>query len=125
MEEAALVAVVDTRIKELEQLDTAFGEIDKLKPMIFAALNSCTYIDPKTGEERLEVIPQNTQEMASLYNAMARLNTTQVRIIEVSRKIRGESDKVDVSGTVTHSINSNPDVLKAANELAQKLCMNS
>jgi len=97
VEEAAIASVVDTRIKELEQLDTAFNEINKLKPLIFAALESCTYKDKKTGKKRLEVIPQNTQEMAALYNAMARLNTTQVRIIEVSRKIRGESDNINLN----------------------------
>lgn len=96
VEEGALEAVVDTRIKELEQLDRAFGEIDKLKPLIFSALESCLTIDPETGKKRLEVIPQSTQDMTALYNAMSRLNTTQVKIVEVARKIRGEADNINV-----------------------------
>ena len=89
-------AMVDTKVKELEQLDHAFDEINKLKPLIMAALEACLITDPKTGKKRLEVVPQSTQDMTALYNAMSRLNTTQVKIVEVARKIRGEADNINV-----------------------------
>lgn len=121
IEERAITAVVDTRLKELEQLDRAFDEIDKLKPLIFSALEACTTKDPETGKRHIAIIPENTQDMTALYNAMSRLNSTQVKIVEVARKIRGESDKIDLTGSITHEVDADPDVLKTANELAQKL----
>ena len=50
VEERAIEAVVDTRIKELEQLDRAYGEIETLKPLIMASLDACTIKDQETGE---------------------------------------------------------------------------
>jgi hypothetical protein len=117
VEERAIEAVVNVRIQELEQLDRAYGEIEKLKPLIFSALEACLAIDPKTGKKRLEVIPQTTQDMTALYNAMARLNTTQVKIVEVSRKIRGEPDKVEVTGSLKHDLTADPEIMAAKNTL--------
>lgn len=104
IQDAAIGAVVETRIKEIEQLDQAYQEIEDLKPLIFSALDACSSKDPKTGARMIEVIPQNTQDMTALCNALSRLNTTQIKIIEVERKIRGEPDDVVVTGTVHVSL---------------------
>ncbi len=104
IQDASIAAVVETRIKEIEQLDHTYREIEDLKPLIFSALDTCSSKDPKTGGRRIEVIPQNTQDMTALYNALSRLNTTQIKIIEVERKIRGEPDEVAVTGTVHVSL---------------------
>ena len=53
------------------------------------------------------IFPQNTRDM--------------VAAIKEARSIMGESDKVEVIATLKHDVSADPDVLKAANELAQKL----
>lgn len=109
VEEGAVASVVETRIKEIEQLDRGMDEINKLKPLIFSALESCLHVNPETGKKELEIIPKNTQDMTALYNAMSRLNTNEVKIIELGRKIRGEVDKVEHSGTLVQIIDNIPD----------------
>jgi len=87
LQEAASVVVVEAKIKELVQLDKAYGEIEDVKPLILAALQS---------KQGTEIMPETTQDMTALYNAMSRLNATQVKMVEVARKIRGESDNINV-----------------------------
>lgn len=96
VEEGAIEAVVETRINELEQIDRMTAEFDRMKLVVFGALESCTKIDPKTGEMRPTITPGNVQDMAALYNAVSRFNATQIKMIEVARKIRGESDNVNL-----------------------------
>jgi len=114
-------AVVDMKIKELEQLDRAMSEIDAVMPLIFDALQSCTAKDPKTGKQKVTIIPESTGDMAALYNAQSRFVTAKVKLVETVRKIMGETDKVQVTGSIKHEVTADPDVMKTANELAQKL----
>jgi len=93
-------AMVDTKVKEIEQLDQAMGEIDTVMPMIFDALQSCTHTDPATGKKHVKIVPETTQDMAALYNAQTRFVAAKVKLIEVARKIMGESDKVEIMGKV-------------------------
>jgi len=83
--------VVEAKIKELEQLDTAYSEIEAVKPLIVSALQS---------KHVAKIMPETTQEVAALYNALSRLDSVQVKIVETARKIRGESDKVDLNTTI-------------------------
>ncbi len=53
------------------------------------------------------VIPTSTRDMMAA--------------IKEARSIMGESDKVEVTGSLKHDLTADPDILKAANELAQKL----
>ena len=53
------------------------------------------------------VVPTSTRDMMAA--------------IKEARSIMGETDKVEVTGTLKHDVNADPDVLKAANELARKL----
>jgi hypothetical protein len=85
--EAATAVVVEAKIKELDQLDTAYSEIEAVKPMIVTALQS---------KQAAKIIPETTPDITSLYNALSRLYSVQVKIVEVARKIRGESDKVEI-----------------------------
>jgi hypothetical protein len=121
VEAGALEALVDTRIEEIEQLSKAMSEIDTVMPMIFDALQSATYLDPETGKRKVKIVPETTQDMAALYNAQTRFVAAKVKLVETVRKIRGESDKVEVTGSLKHEVSADPDVLKTANELAQKL----
>lgn len=45
----------------------------------------------------------------------------QVAAVKEIRSIMGESDKIEVLGAIKHEVTADPDVLKTANELAQKL----
>jgi hypothetical protein len=121
VEAGALESLVDTRIEEIEQLSKAMSEIDTVMPLIFDALKSATYLDEKTGRRKVRIKPENTQDMAALYNAQTRFVAAKVKLVETVRKIRGESDKVEVTGSLKHDLTAEPDILKAANELAQKL----
>jgi hypothetical protein len=114
-------AMVDTKVKELEQLDRAMSEIDAVMPLVFDALQSCTITDRDTGKKHVRIVPETTQDMAALYNAQTRFVAAKVKLVETARKIRGETDKVEITGSLKHEINADPDVLKTANELAQKL----
>lgn len=102
VEEGALEALVDTRVEEIRQLSKAMTEIDAVMPMIFDALQSATYVDKKTGKRKVRIVPETTQDMAALYNAQTRFVSAKVKLVEAVRKIRGESDKVTVSGTLEH-----------------------
>lgn len=121
VEEGALEALVDTRVEEIKQLSKALTEIDAVMPMIFDALQSATYEDEKTGERKVRIVPETTQDMVALYNAQSRFAAAKVKLVETVRKIRGESDKVEVTGTLQHEVTADPDVLEAANLLARKL----
>lgn len=44
-----------------------------------------------------------------------------VAAVKEIRSIMGESDKLEVIGSLKHEVTADPDVLKTANELAQKL----
>ena len=89
-------AMVDTKVKELEYLDRAMDEIVAVMPMIFDALSSCTYIDPKTGKKHVKIVPETTTEMAALYRAQAQFVAAQTKLVETMRKVRGESDNVNL-----------------------------
>jgi uncharacterized protein YjcR len=121
VEAGALESLVDTRIEEIEQLSKAMSEIDTVMPMIFDALQSATYLDEETGRRKVKIVPETTQDMAALYNAQTRFVAAKVKLVETVRKIRGEPDKVEVTGSLKHDLTAEPDILKAANELAQKL----
>jgi hypothetical protein len=95
LQEASTAVVVEAKIKELQQLDTAYSEIESVKPLIVNALNS---------KYAASIVPETTQDVTALYNALSRLDTVQVKIVETARKIRGEADKVEVSGTLKHGI---------------------
>ena len=41
--------------------------------------------------------------------------------IKEARSIMGETDKVEITGSVTHEVTADPGILKTANELANKL----
>ena len=97
-------AMVDTKVKELEHLDKAMTEIDAVMPMIFDALDACTITDKETGEKHVKIVPETTQDMAALYNAQTRFVNAKVKLVETGRKIRGESDKVEVTGVVNISL---------------------
>jgi len=105
VEEGALEALVDTRIKSIEQLDRTMDEIDAVMPMIFDALQSCTIMDTETGKRRVKIIPETTQDMTALYAAQTRFATAKVKLVETMRKVMGESDNVKVSGEVKHEMN--------------------
>ena len=96
VEEGAIEAVVDVRLKELEHLDRAMSEIDVVMPLIFDALTSCTYTDDKTGKKHVRIVPESTSDMASLYNAQSRFITAKTKLIETMRKVRGESDNINL-----------------------------
>ena len=104
VEAGALESLVDTRIEEIEQLSKAMSEIDTVMPMIFDALHSATYIDEETGKRKVRIVPETTQDMAALYNAQTRFVAAKVKLVETVRKIRGESDKVEVSGSMNVSL---------------------
>lgn len=87
VQEAATAVVVEAKIKELEQLDAAYSEIEAVKPLIVSALQS---------KQAAEIVPETTQDITSLYNALSRLYSVQVKIVEVARKIRGESDRHEI-----------------------------
>ncbi|MEA3323703.1 MAG: hypothetical protein U9Q37_00985 [Euryarchaeota archaeon] len=89
-------AMVDTKMKELEHLDRAMSEIDAVMPLIFDALQSCTVTDPETGKKRVRIIPETTSDMTALYNAQSRFVTAKTKLIETMRKVRGESDNVQL-----------------------------
>ena len=89
-------AMVDTKVKELEQLDRAMGEIDAVMPLIFDALQSCTVVDPATGKKHVKIVPETTQDMAALYTAQTRFVNAKVKLVETVRKIMGESDNVNL-----------------------------
>lgn len=89
-------AMVDTKMKELEQLDRTMSEIDAVMPLIFDALQSCTITDPKTGKKHVKIVPESTQDMVALYNAQSRFAAAKVKLVETVRKIMGESDNVNV-----------------------------
>ena len=91
VQEAASAVVVEAKIKELEQLDTAYSEIEAVKPLIVSALQS---------KQVAKIMPETTQDITSLYNALSRLDSVQVKIVETSRKIRGESDNVNLNTTL-------------------------
>ncbi len=93
-------AMVDTKVKELEQLDHAMGEIDMVLPLIFDALQSCTRTDKETGQKYVTIVPETTQDMAALYNAQARFVAAKVKLIETARKIMGESDNLNVKQVI-------------------------
>ena len=88
VQEASTAVVVEAKIKELQQLDTAYSEIEAIKPLIVTALQS---------EQAKKITPETTQDLTSLYNAISRLDSTQVKIIETARKIRGESDNINLN----------------------------
>ena len=94
--EKMTVAQVDTKLKELEHLDKAMSEIDAVMPMIFDALSSCTYIDPTDGKKHVTIVPDSTADMAALYNAQSRFVTAKTKLIETMRKVRGESDNMNL-----------------------------
>jgi len=112
IQESSAAVVVEAKIKELEQLDTAYSEIEAVKPLIVSALQS---------KQVAKIMPETTQDITSLYNALSRLDSVQVKIVETARKIRGETDKIEVTGSLKHEVTADPDVMKAANELARKL----
>ena len=99
IQESSAAVVVDAKIKELEQLDSAMSEIDAVKPLIFSALNAVTQTT-EDGELYVTVPPETTADMTALYNALSRLNSVQVKIVETARKIRGESDAVNIQHSV-------------------------
>lgn len=105
VEGGALEALVDTRIKGIEQLDRTMSEIDAVMPLIFDALQSATHIDPVTGKRKVTIVPESTQDMTALYNAQSRFVTAKVKLVETVRKIMGESDKVEIKGNVNVSLN--------------------
>ena len=94
--EKMTIAQVDTKLKELEHLDKAMGEIDAVMPMIFDALSSCTHIDPTDGKKHVTIVPDSTSDMAALYNAQSRFVTAKTKLIETMRKVRGESDNMNL-----------------------------
>ena len=89
-------AQVDTKLKELEHLDRAMSEIDMVMPLIFDALSSCIVKDEKTGERHVTIIPESTADMAALYRAQSGFITAKTKLIEMMRKVRGESDNVNL-----------------------------
>ena len=91
LEKAAAETVVEAKINELAQLSTAYNEIEAVKPLIINTLQS---------EMVSKIVPESTQELASLYNALSRLDSVQVKIVETVRKIRGESDNVNVKNVL-------------------------
>lgn len=119
--EKMTAAQVDVKMKELEHLDRAMGEIDMVMPMIFDALQSCTITDPETGKKHVKIIPENTQDMVALYNAQSRFVGAKIKLVETVRKIMGESDNVNVTATFKQAVTADPDVMRVANELAMKL----
>lgn len=96
VEEGALEALVDTRIKEIDQLDQAMREIDVVMPLIFDALQSCTTVDPETGKKHVKIVPENTNDMANLYRAQTGFVNAKIKLVETVRKIMGESDNVNL-----------------------------
>ena len=91
LQEAASAVVVEAKINELAQLSTAYNEIEAVKPLIINTLQS---------KKAAKIVPESTQELASLYNALSRLDSVQVKIVETVRKIRGESDNVNVKNVL-------------------------
>ena len=89
-------AQVDTKLKELEHLDRAMSEIDGVMPLICDALTACTIKDKKTGKRHVTILPESTSDMAALYNAQSRFITAKTKLIETMRKVRGESDNVNL-----------------------------
>ena len=87
LQAASTAVVVEAKINELAQLSTAYNEIEAVKPLIINTLQS---------EMVSKIVPETTQELASLYNALSRLDSVEVKIVETVRKIRGESDNVNV-----------------------------
>ena len=53
------------------------------------------------------VVPTSTRDMMAA--------------IKEARSIMGETDTVEITGSLKHEVSADPDVLKTANELAQKL----
>lgn len=109
VEAGALESLVDTRVEEIEQLSKAMGEIDAVMPMIFDALHSATYIDENTGKRKVKIVPENTQDMAALYNAQTRFVAAKVKLVETVRKIRGEADNVNLKTTIEVKYEDLPD----------------
>jgi len=68
--------------------------------MIFDALQSATYEDEKTGERKVRIVPETTQDMVALYNAQSRFAAAKVKLVEAVRKIRGESDNTNLNTTL-------------------------
>jgi len=48
------------------------------------------------GEKYVTIQPKNIKDAVSLINATSKLNEVQLKIIEMSRKIRGETDNTNV-----------------------------
>lgn len=99
VEEASIAAVVDTRVNELKHLDRSLHEIDKLNSQILLALDA-GYSTDADGNRVAVIKPATTSDMAALYSSRARLDTTQIKIIETMRKVRGEPDNSDVNVTI-------------------------
>lgn len=57
--------------------------------------------------------------MAALYRAQSGFITAKTKLIEMMRKVRGESDRIDMkhTGTVDHKLSSDPEIMAAENEL--------
>ena len=90
--EKMTAAQVDVKIDDLAQLDQAHDEIEAIKAQVMTALQS--------DQGVAIIMPETTQDTAALCNVVSRLNTTQVKIIETKRKIRGDPDKIEVAANV-------------------------
>ena len=92
---SAMDAIVDLRIKDIEQLKHSLSEVGVAKKLIFSALNTIIGVD-EDGEKYVTIQPKNIKDAVSLINATSKLNEVQLKIIEMSRKIRGETDNTNV-----------------------------
>ena len=88
------------KIDELEHLDHAMSDIDAVMPLIFDALDSCTETDPKTGKKHVKIVPETTQDMAALFAAQTRFVNAKIKLVETIRKVRGETDNMDIKHTI-------------------------
>lgn len=116
VEERSLEFVVDARIKELNILEKTMDRIDVVLPIVETALMSCTSFDPKTGERVVSIIPETPQDVSSLCTAQTRLIGAKVKVIETMRKVRGETEKVDMSGDVKLTAEISPEMAKKIGE---------
>jgi hypothetical protein len=91
MNESAVATVAVTRRKELAQLEESYNNLERVKGLITTALEL---------EQTLKIVPETTQDVAALYSALTRVDSTQVKIIELVRRIRGDSDNVNLSTTI-------------------------
>lgn len=115
VDEHIIDAVVETRINELNIIDTMISEIDAMTPLIRDALEAGTKVDNE-GVRHCTIVPETTQDMVALYAAQTKFIAAKTKLIEVVRKVRGEKDTSDDTTNVNVMVAVSPEIAAKVGE---------